>query len=129
MIELLESLSRLLASGFMPGVIFLLFASLALGGVLIVVSLSIARHVALNKHREWKYRDAFDYVAWHGFVELAIFLPAVALVWLAPKFIPLPFSESDLRGPQLAITAILVIAVNLHFYGFVLRHISRPPRD
>lgn len=105
----------------------LLMVALFVGGVLIVFSLSIARHVVMYKHRDWKFNDAANYLAWHGTVGLLVFAAAVAAVWLVPRVLPLPFSRDEILAVQWIVTAIAFVGANLHWHGFVLRHIGRPP--
>ena len=125
--DLLQSWWQSLLSGLPLGLSLLLMVALLSGGVITIFYFSIARHVVMYKHRDWKFADAANYIARQGLVGLFVFAIAVATVWLVPLVLPLPFAQDQILMVQWIATAFCFVAVNVHWHGFVLRHIGRPP--
>ena len=117
----------MVSSGGFAALSILVFALFASVGLAIVFVFSVTRQVALHKHGDWKFGDAVGFVALRGAAALAVFALAMTAIWIGPGTMALPYSPDEIRFGQIALTAVLAIGMNVHWYGYVLSRISRPP--
>jgi len=112
---------------FMNTIAFALLVAVLGGTFATITMLSVARTVALYKHRDWTFNAAFNYVYVRGMLGLAVTAAIVAAIWLIPIFVSNVLPHDELKATQAIATVAVIVMTNIHYYAVVIEKIRRPP--
>lgn len=103
-----------------------LLGSLIVGGVWVIGGLSIERHVFLNKHPDWDFRAARNYLVRTTVLPTVGYVALLVLVWVVPQWLLTPDERATATIYQFGATGLIWLASNLAFQN-ELNHIRKPP--